>query len=212
MTRLVLAMTGLLSVVASEARGEAPVVHGEATPAAPPAPIVRPWSLMLSGGLATDSHLVALREIGEIGGYYPRAWQLELVKVRPDRLMWGGGFDVATGVAPGAGAFVLGGFERRLGRLRAEATAGLGIEQAVVAEVKSVWTGTIPSGPVQEPTISTTFEHRYVPYARVFGTLGLELTPAFDLVMRLGLHTIVAASRPDPNFFEGGLGVRYRLP
>jgi hypothetical protein len=214
MTRPVVTATALLAaliVAAPDARAEGPVLHREALPAEPTQEIARPWSVMLSGGLATDTHLNAFQHIGVNGGSYPRAWQLEVVKLLPDHWMWGFGLDDATYIGPGTGVFVLGGAERRLGRLRAEVTAGLGMERAMVAIERTVWTYTSGLPTSQTPMVSTSVEQQYVPYARVFGTLAFELTPVLDVVARLGGHLMVAAS-PQPAFLESGLGVRYRLP
>jgi hypothetical protein len=213
MRRAALTVAGALTALAvasPAARGADPVIQGGGGAAVASPPSERPWSIMFSGGLVSDRHLYTIQHVSFDGGIVPRAWQLEIVKVRPDRWMWGFGLDDTTYVGPGTGAFVLGGLERRLGPIRAELAVGLGIEQAMLQSMKSVWTSTNNVSTTAQPQISTTVERQYVPYARAFGTLGFPVASALDVVLRLGVHTI--STPPQPFFLESAIGVRYRLP
>jgi hypothetical protein len=130
-------------------------------------------------------------------------FQLEVVKHRPDRWIWGFGIDYAVDDGR-AGAFALGGLEARWSKVRLDAALGLGVVNANVGSYTTTIT-TSPDGQTQTLVSTTASNHEYVPYARGFVTASYALTPSWDLVARAGGHT---ADRS----FAAGAGLRYNIP
>jgi hypothetical protein len=161
------------------------------------------WSISATGGPAVFGR--APVSLGSFDSSV--AFQLDLLKHRSDRWLWGVGVDVGPFEAVGAGLAALGGRGWRWDKIRLEANAGLGIESVTLHDVHTTVSNT--SG---EPSSDTVVVVRtgYVPYGRVVATLSRELTSSWDVVLRVGANLAFAGTHENP-IFASGLGLRLNL-
>jgi hypothetical protein len=168
---------------------------------APPARSEAPWSVTAAGGLAMFT-----RGAEEVRGLdqLPMVFQSELVRHRPDRWLWGAGIDL--GPTRGLlGVAALGGYEHRWGPLRLEATAGLGLEN-----VTRRFEETIVDSSMTSSTSIVVESGGIVPYGRAFATLSHQVSPAWDLMLRVGVNVPLYWASDTP-LVMSALGVRFNL-
>jgi hypothetical protein len=115
-------------------------------------------------------------------------------------------------VDDGLGAFGLGGAELRWGGWHLEGALGLGLEPAgyvtITGRTFTPPGGTPDSFTSETPGTGSAFS------ARATVTLARQVTPSWDLVLRVGIHHVVDVRRIDNPImsFASSIGMRLNLP
>jgi hypothetical protein len=171
----------------------------------PSSSLVRPWSVLASGGLAWSTSY----PLSTVTSWYPVALQLELVKRRPDGWMWGGGVDVMPRPGARAALFALGGAGSTWGPLRLEGSIGIGLENAGILSSETI--SRSASSPPSPPDFAQTYSNQWVMYGRVFATASWSMSTSWDLVARVGAQDAFATGSLGVDL-TGAVGVRVNLP